>query len=239
MNSESVHRKSPLAILPVRSELNHDLREALEQSGIQRIFLRGLSDLPLARSVLFTEALRHRDGPILCLDSDIVATRDQLLRLVNHPRVTPKSAVTGRYVMRSGAAWAAKASGDVESDGCRTAAWAGLGFCCIHADSLRRARDLLGLTELQDPEYGSWWPFAVPFIDGKEYFADDRSLWDRLGLTGTQLYEDTSLVAGHLTTVALTNPSRSGYDVPAGVSCVVHDPDPVVREPTEVGAVRT
>lgn len=204
--------------LPVRDHINGALRSSLDACGLPWLPVYGMSDLPRARSVLLSQALAHGADRILCIDADIVATPGQILALVNHPRVSGDGAVTGLYALRSGKAWACHAPDSKdESDGCRRAEFAGLGFACISRASLLRLRD--NLTTLEDPEVGQWWPFCVPFLERRhgrrEYCADDVSLWRRLTSSGTQLWADTSLVVGHQTLTTLMSPTPSGGGVDA------------------------
>lgn len=207
-NSDSV-----VITLPVREHINLALRLSLDACGLPWLPVYGMSDLPRARSVLLGAALARGADRIVCIDADIVASPEQIRQLAAHPRVGASGAVTGLYALRSGKAWACHAPGEQnESDGCRRAEFAGLGFACISRASLLRLSETL--PTLQDSEIGAWWPFCVPFIDTRdgrpEYCADDVSLWRRLASTGTQLWADTSLVAGHQTTATLFAPGLLG-----------------------------
>jgi hypothetical protein len=201
---------NPIITLPVREHINGQLRSALDETGYPWLPIYGSSDLPRARSVLLTRALRGEFDRVLTIDADIVAEAEDIRRLANHPRVGPRSAVTGLYAIRSGKAWACKVQDSViEQDGCRRAVWAGLGFSVISAESLLLVRARL-LRELEDPEVGSWWAFCLPYIDetGPKpvYRPEDISLWMRLAATGTQLWADPSLIVGHQALVTLRSP---------------------------------
>jgi len=206
--------------IPVRDQVNGALRSALEGAGLPWLPVYGMSDLPRARSVLLTLALRDSNADrILCIDADIVPTVEQIHRLAQHPRVDEQGAVTGLYSLRSGKGWACYAPEEIPNDagivnerlpwdGCRRAEGAGLGFACISRASLLRVRDML--PRLVDPEL-TWWPFCVPFIEQSngtpEYRADDWSLWRRLATSGTQLWADPALVVGHQALVTLMQPT--------------------------------
>lgn len=188
--------------IPVRDHINRALRSSLDECGLPWLPLYEMSDLPRARSYLVTQAVESGAERVLFLDADIVASAEEILRLAEHPRVTSEGAVTGLYAMRSGKTWACHSPDDrVEADGCRRAEYAGLGFACVSRASLLRVKATV--PELHDANVGSWWPYCVPFIEGALYCADDVSLWRRLANTGTQLWADTRLVAGHVAAVTL------------------------------------
>lgn len=198
-----------LITIPVREHINEALRAALEACGLPWLPVFGMSDLPRARSVLGSKAVERGAERVIFIDADIAATSEQILRLAEHPRVSATSAVTGLYAVRSGKAWACHAPGEeLESDGCRRAKWAGLGFACVSAASLVTLREQL--PRLRDPEVGEWFPFCVPFVHFPggvtEYCADDVSLWSRLGDMGTQLWADTKLIVGHQALTTLMSP---------------------------------
>lgn len=199
-----------LITLPVRGDINRVLRSSLDACGLPWLPLYDMSDLPRARSYLLTQAVESGAERIVCLDADIVASAEELLRLASHERVGEHGAVTGLYALRDGSAWACHAPDErVEPDGSRRAVYAGLGFACISRASLLRARERL--PELRDVTVGSWWPYCVPTLREAgggfpEYCADDVSLWRRLAESGTQLWADTRLVAGHVAAVTLRSP---------------------------------
>lgn len=200
---------NPIITLPVRDHINGFLRSALDQCGYPWLPVYGSSDLPRVRSVLLSQALRGGFDRVLCIDADIVADAKDIWRLAAHPRLDEYGAVTGLYAVRSGEAWACKASDElIEDDGCRRAEFAGLGFACMMTASLRSLSESLAM--LRDPDIGSWWPFCLPFIfegeKGPEYAPEDVSLWRRLRLDGTRLWADTDLIVGHQALVTLRSP---------------------------------
>lgn len=199
-----------LITLPVRDHINPALRSAIAQARIPFLPLYGMSDLPRARSLLVTQALKLGAERILFIDADIVPTAEEILLLAEHPRVARHWAVTGLYPLRSGKAWACHAPDETLVSGVyRRAEYAGLGFACISRESLLAVKS--GLPDIEDPEAGTWWPFCVPVVrrvDGgkPEYGADDVSLWWRLADVGVQLWADTRLVVGHQALFTLRSP---------------------------------
>lgn len=196
--------------LPVRDDVNRRLRESLRQSGLPWLPVYGMSDLPRARSLLISRALRLGAEVVVFIDADIVATPEQILALARHPRLGEHGAVTGLYAVRTGQAWACDADpGRAESDGCMPARTAGLGFAAMTRASLGRVGD--GLPGLLDRESGeAWRPYCLPFIEeidgAPEYLAEDIALWRRLAHTGTQAWADPALTVGHLASFALYSP---------------------------------
>lgn len=200
--------------LPVRDDVNRALREAMKGSGLPWLPVYGMSDLPRARSLLITRALKLGADVIGFIDADIVATPEQIRTLVSHARLSATSAVTGLYSVRGGQAWACDADPDnPEPDGCLPARTAGLGFAAITRESLLRVGETL--PELED-EGEQWRPYCLPFIgewQGKpKYFAEDIALWARLAATGTRLWADPALAVGHLTQLPLYTPIPRGRE---------------------------
>lgn len=194
---------------PVRDHVAEPTRQAIFDSGIPWINTIGVSDLPRARCALLTNALNQGADRIICLDADIICTSQHLKALAEHPGVSTDVAVSGLYSVRSGKTWACGERSAVDDSGLQAVAFSGLGFCCIQATSLRRLADSLCL--IHDPEFGDWWPFCVPFVIGYErcYYADDMSLWQRLGEQGTVCKVDPSLVVGHVAQITLMSPMPS------------------------------
>lgn len=207
-------RSSPLKViitLPVRDDINRQLRDSLKGSGFPWMPLYGMSDLPRARSLLITRALNLGADVVVFIDADIQATVDQIKRLAEHPRLSEVSAVTGLYAVRTGQAWACNADPDSPApDGCLPARTAGLGFAAITRASLLRAAEALPTLEDTEAPGQTWVPYCLPYIgelDGKpEYLAEDIALWMRIGATGTRLWADPSLTVGHLTQMAIYSP---------------------------------
>lgn len=199
---------STIITLPVRDDVNRRLRESLKASGLPWLPMYGMSDLPRARSLLITRALRLGAERVVFIDADIIATHEQILALAAHPRLSSEGAVTGLYSARGGQAWACDADPDSpEPDGCLPARTAGLGFAVVTRDSLLRVGETL--PELED-EGEKWTPYCLPFIgehEGKpKYFAEDIALWKRLSTTGTRAWADPALTVGHLTEMAIYTP---------------------------------
>lgn len=178
--------RSALLVIPAYQAIDPRLFRAIQLSGVTYFAHVGCSDLPQWRSRLLTLALEQHASRVLMVDADIVPEPEQLEWLATTDLVTPEQAVTGLYVMRSGHAWACEGPDVVDRH-------AGLGFCAVHGDSLRRLAATLPTLRNPDP----WWPFCLPFYRGERYYADDYSLWCRLRETGTRLHVEESQVVGH------------------------------------------
>lgn len=199
-----------LAIIPAYSHIDHRLMMALLEARIPMMPLFGSSDLPRARSILISHALRQGAERVLFIDSDIVPTAAQLVELATSGLVAPDQALTGLYPIRDvrstvhgGAAWAvdavdreAAAAGAAVFD----ATWAGLGFAAVHRESLVRLAETL--PDVHGDET-PWRPFCVPMVQGTTYYPDDRVLWWRLAQTGTRLVASAALKVGHVASVVL------------------------------------
>jgi hypothetical protein len=92
---------------------------------------------------------------------------------------------------------------EAANEGVFTAEWAGLGFAAIHRESLERVARALPTIE---GDTAPWQPFCVPFVDGSTYYADDRSLWERLRRLGVGLVADRLLTVGHAAELVLSEP---------------------------------
>lgn len=185
---------------------------ALLEARLPIMPLHGSSDLPRARSLLISLALRREPERVVFLDADVVPTAAQLTELATSDLVTPTQALTGLYPIRDtratplgGHAWAVDAVEPETAEGKAlfAAHWAGLGFAAVHTDSLRRVAD--NLPEILGDEV-PWRPFCVPWVDASagRYYPDDRVLWWRLRLTGTRLVASASLKVGHVAQVVLS-----------------------------------
>lgn len=198
-----------LAIIPAYTHIDARLTAALLEARVPYLPLIGSSDLPRARSILVSKALGRVEERVLFIDADIVPTAAQLVELATSPLVTPTQALTGLYPIRDirataggGVAWAVDAVDPSTAEGKALfdANWAGLGFAAVHWDSLVRVAAELPLIEGDEVP---WQPFCVPFVQGSKYYPDDRSLWRRLQLSGTQLVASSSLKVGHVASVVL------------------------------------
>jgi hypothetical protein len=188
---------------PARTHIDRRLAQAAELAGVKILALYEHSDLPRTRSLLLTMALEMGAERILCIDSDIIPTAEQVRRLATSEFVRPDQALTGLYPTRDGTAWAvhAKHQARREQPLVFEAEYAGLGFCAIHAESLGR----LDAPAIEG-DVRPWRPFCVPFVRERAYYGDDRSLWWRLAQAGVGLVADQSLQVGHVSSVVLKEP---------------------------------
>jgi hypothetical protein len=201
-----------LVIIPAYTHIDHRLMAALLEARLPVLPLHGSSDLPRARSVLISLALERDPERVLFIDSDTVATAEQLAELAESDLVTPEQALTGLYPIRDtrataagGATWAVDAVDPMAAGAGAplfAANWAGLGFAAVSAESLRRVGATL--PDIVGDEV-PWKPYCVPFFDGAagRYYPDDRALWWRLARTGTRLAASASLKVGHAAQVVL------------------------------------
>lgn len=195
-------------IIPAYSQLDYRLERAMLEAGLPWLCLHEHSDLPRVRSLLIEQALSTATERIILLDADTVPTAEALLALAEEVDVTPARAVWGMYPLREGDRWsvnpldAADAQRGLDESRPFRIRTGGLGLCAIHRQSLERlAATLPTIVE----ENGlRWRPFCVPFVRDSTYYADDGSLCVRLTETGTELYCEPRIFAGHAVRTVLT-----------------------------------
>lgn len=194
-----------LALIPAYSHVDDRLQGALAQAGIQTKVFARCSDLPKARSQLLTFGLERSKAEVFVLiDSDIVPTAEQLAQLIESPKLTEFSAVSGAYVLPDGrSAFVPRdldATVELGAPGFTALSGAGLGFAAIHRHSLVNITRQLSRVVNSGPE---WWPFCVPLVRSlgvvgrAEYFPDDYVLWMRHAAEGGLLWLDQELLVAH------------------------------------------
>lgn len=195
-------------VTPAYREVDHRLARAIQASGLPWLVLHKHSDLPRVRSVLIEQALRTPAERIILIDADTLASAEVLRELASSPEVTPSRALWGMYPLREGDRWSVNPEDAAAADqairegrGFRVRT-GGLGLCAIHRESLLRLGETLP-TVSEDTGL-TWRPFCVPFVRGSDYFADDGSLCVRLRESGTELWCDSRLRAGHVVETVLT-----------------------------------
>lgn len=194
-------RAKAVVITPAYSHAHHGLHLQLMRSGLPWLPRYEHSDLPRVRSVLIEEALATLAPRIILVDADNVPADGVLMRLAEHPLVTPTSAVWGLYPLREGDRWSVRpedpAAASAAIDGGQTfpILSGGLGLACVHRESLLRLADELPLIE--EDTGMRWHPFCVPFVHDATYYADDGSFCSRLIQSGTRLVCDPKMRAAH------------------------------------------
>lgn len=207
-------------ITPAFSEPDYRLTRVVGASGMPWLVLHGHSDLPRVRSVLIEQALATAAERVILLDADTVPSVGTLRALAESEDVTPERALWGMYPLREGDRWSVNPEDATEADlairegrGFRLMT-GGLGLCAIHRASLERLGE--ELPTVIEAEGLRWRPFCVPFVRTGavldtmppfargEYYADDGSLCVRLRESGTELWCDPRLRAGHAVTTVIT-----------------------------------
>lgn len=203
--------KKAAIIIPAYSHVDYRLERAMLEAGLPWLALHEHSDLPRVRSVLIEQALRTEAERIILIDADTVPSAGVLRALGEGEGVTPARAVWGMYPLREGDRWSVDPADQSEADQAiregrpfriRTG---GLGLCAIHRESLGRLGQELP-TIIEDSGL-EWRPFCVPFVRmglPATYYADDGSLCMRLAESGTELWCDPRLRAGHAVLTVLT-----------------------------------
>lgn len=197
-----------LIITPVYSHADHRLDKAITASGLPWLPLHEHSDLPRVRSVLIEQALGFGAERVILVDADNTPSANTLRALAESDAVTPEKAVWGMYPLREGDRWSVNPSDPVDADRAIGEGrpfrieTGGLGICAIHRQSLERLGSTLD--EVVETEGMRWRPFCVPFVRGSTYYADDGSLCVRLRESGTELWCDPRLRAGHVVRTVIT-----------------------------------
>jgi hypothetical protein len=202
-------RHTAIIITPAFTHTRHELERSIRESGLPHLPLYGHSDLPRARSVLIELGLGAGADRLLLVDADTVPAPADLQRLAStEVDVTPERALWGLYPLRDGSRWstdpedpleAAQAIAEGRQFRIKTG---GLGVCAIHRESLERA--VASAPTIVEDTGLRWRPWCVPFIVDGRYYPDDGSLCYRLTQSGTALWCDPTIRAGHVVTTMLT-----------------------------------
>ena len=199
---------SAVVITPAYTHCHHGLEEAVRGAGLPYLRAFGHSDLPRVRSMLLEKALATEAERVILVDADTIPVPGVLEALATGLGVTPERAVWGLYPLRDGDKWSVNPSDHDEGRAGIAEGrpfpiiTGGLGLCAIHRESLvRLAASLPAITD--DRGGYVWHPFCVPFLRGNRYYADDASLCARLRESGTELWCEPTLRAGHAITTIL------------------------------------
>jgi hypothetical protein len=194
-----------LALIPAYTHIDDRLQDALGKVGVPYHPARRCSDLPKARSLLLTLGLEQSKAEVfLLIDSDMAPAAEQVMQLLESPKLSEFSAVSGAYALPDGrTAFVPSdldATVELGSPGFTSLRGAGLGFCAIHRHSLVNITRQLPRVTNTGPE---WWPFCVPIfrsageVGKAEYFPDDYVLWLRHEAEGGLLWLDQELLIAH------------------------------------------
>jgi hypothetical protein len=203
-------------ITPAYRELDHRLWRAINAAGLPSLVLHEHSDLPRVRSVLIEQGLASGAERLILLDADTVPNAATLRAFAESEDVTPERALWGMYPLRQGDRWSVNPEDPAEADLAIREGRSfrlltgGLGLCAIHRASLERLGETL--PEVVEDEGLQWRPFCVPFVrqiggpplEPAVYYADDGALCVRLRESGTELWCNPRLRAGHAVTSVIT-----------------------------------
>lgn len=209
--------QKPLVLLPAYSHLDWRLADCLRRTGLPCIQVFGCSDLVQARSRLLCDAMQTEAETFLFIDADMVVTPDNIFQLLESPKLSERSAVTGAYITANGelAGVPLDVTQQVSFGGeprFVQMALAGLGFAAIRRSSIEALERVTPPVRSKADEI--WRPYFLPFViqhelpngeEMREYLADDYSFWWRVRtMAETSLWLDTSLRVGHVKTSVLT-----------------------------------
>lgn len=201
-----------VVVTPAYSHVDRRLERVILECRLPWLTLYEHSDLPRVRSVLIEQALASDAERIILVDADTVPTVGVLRSLADGEGVSADCAVWGMYPLREGDRWSVNPEDPAEADLgiCEGRSFrivtGGLGLAAIHRESLSRLG--ASLPTVTEKEGLRWRPFCVPFVreeqGGPTYYADDGSLCVRLRESGTELWCDPRLRAGHVVRSVLT-----------------------------------
>lgn len=175
---------SSVIVIPAYNPVGHVLYQALLAAELPFMIREGISDQTRVRGQLLTLALRSGAQRIIMIDADMAPTPQQIRDLATHERVDQHTAVSGIYPLKDRDRWAYDEATNR----------AGLGFCCVHRESLMRVRDSLGVVKGEEME---WTPFTMPTYYGGHYSGNDFAFWERLYEHGTFLSVDSRIKVAH------------------------------------------
>lgn len=203
--------RRPLVITPAYSHIDWRLSESLKRTGLPCLQVFGCSDLIQARSRLLCDAMRTEADTFIFIDSDMAASPDEIMQLVESPKLGPRSAVCGAYFTQGGdLAGVPLDMGEPIAFKAQPRfaemALAGLGFAAIERATIEALERATPPVRSKLDEV--WRPYFLPIVvqqetpDGevfREYLADDFSFWWRVRTIGeTLLWMDTHLRVGHV-----------------------------------------
>lgn len=170
----------------------------------------GCSDLVRARSRLLCDGLATEADRFLFIDADTAASPEDIVRLAEHEKLKPESAVTGGYLTADGKIAAVPTQPvDVDVGGDTRYVEllvAGMGFAAVE----RRTIETLNtsMAPVRDKTGETWRPYFLPFVleyelpDGtkaREYVPEDYAFWWRVRtMASCTLWLDTHLPVGHV-----------------------------------------
>ena len=209
--------RKPLVLIPAYSHIDWRLAGSLKQTGLPCLTVFGCSDLIQARSRLLCDAMRTEADTFIFIDADMAASADDIMQLVESPKLGPRSAVSGAYCTQAGelAGVPLEMSRSVSFHSeprFVELALGGLGFSAIQRSAVEALE--LAIPPVRNKAEEIWRPYYLPLViehespDGevlRDYLADDYSFWWRVRTLGeTVLWLDTHLRVGHVKASVLT-----------------------------------
>jgi len=197
-----------LALVPASSHLDARLLDALRRTKIRYLQVIGCSDLPRARSRLLADGMKTGAETFLFIDSDVVPTAEDIIRLIDSPKLSADSAVSGCYLARTNHVAAVPLDSPELHIGGEPrfvrGIVAGMGFAAVTRPLVERMNQAEPV--VRDSTGELWNPLFLPFVmqiehEGeslREYVPEDYSFWWRLRAAGGTLWLDTHLCVGHV-----------------------------------------
>ena len=212
----------------------HDCLLQMRALGYQVRFLRGCSQVDLARSILASWACDEGYLETLWVDSDVVFTPDDVERIRSHDQPF----VAGLYVKKGKPEFAGMFQHEQEVQfgahgGLVEMEYVGMGFTLVKTEVYHRIARKLRL-----PKCGGGYdptrkitPYFIPTVvlrpvpNGPpeySYLSEDYSLCHRARLSGYKIMADTAIKLGHLATTPRTWDVMFHQGAPESITVSVH-----------------
>lgn len=182
-----------VVVIPAYNPPCHALYVALMAARLPFLVRTDCSDQTRARGHLLTKGLESGAERIVMIDADMAPTTEQVLALAGSEWVSPCEAVSGIYPTKNRNTWAYDEATNR----------AGLGFCCVHRESLLRVKKTLGMVQGEEVE---WVPFTMPTYAEGKYSGNDFAFWERFAAHGVTLRVDKRLRVAHRFMATFTEP---------------------------------
>lgn len=190
-------RSGCVVLVPVQSTLEPEteagLRE-LSDRGYSVRFLKGASDIVLARSTMATQALNDGFAETFWIDADVVFNPDDVDRIRSHG----KPFVAGLYPRKGQASFAAQPLEDDikfgDQGGLTAMKYVGFGFTYVR----REVYEAMGLEASKGGYNGQdVVPYFLP-VSGPCYLSEDYAFCSRASDAGFEVLADTTVKLGHV-----------------------------------------
>lgn len=195
-----MERDSCVVLVPVHSVLEPETESGLRElasRGYPIRFLKGASDIVLARITMATQAMRDGYAETFWIDGDVTFNPDDVDRIRQHG----KPFVAGLYPRKGRAEFAAKFKDDTlgatfgTGGGLMAMQYVGFGFTHVRRE-VYEAMSLTSTTGGYDGQVVT--PYFLPMCGRLGYLAEDYAFCVRAREAGFEILADTRVKLGHV-----------------------------------------